>query len=438
VKRIVPATLATLATLTTLATLLATGCARAPRPAPLTPSERARELQSFDHVWTTVRDKHWDPALGGLDWGAIRDSLRPRVERATTRAQSRAAMSALVDTLGQSHFGIIPGDVYGEMAGESGGEGTTGIDLRILDGRAVVFRVDEGSPAESLGVRPGWILVRAGKHDPAVTVPKLWEQFSGKTTRELIVTSAIDGWLRGPIGGKVEARFLDGGDREVSLRLPLVRPRGNRTQFGNLPPIYARIDTRRLDGGIGYARLSIFLDPTGVMGRFNEAMISFEDAPGVILDLRGNPGGIGAMAMGVAGWFIEGEGRRLGVMTTRETEVRFTINPRAQTLDARLAILVDGLSASTSEILAGGLQGLGRARVFGARSAGAALPSAIERLPNGDGFQYAFASYVSEGGVVLEGSGVAPDVPVTPTREALLREEDPVLDAAVAWIRDGR
>ena len=95
-----------------------------------------------------------------------------------------------------------------------------------------------------------------------------------------------------------------------------------------------------------------------------------------------------------------------------------------------------GKHVDDTEIFAGGLQDLGRARVFGTRTAGAALPSAIERLPNQDGFQYAVANYISEGGEVLEGRGVIPDVEVIPSREALLRGEDPVVRAAVGWIRD--
>jgi carboxyl-terminal processing protease len=67
---------------------------------------------------------------------------------------------------------------------------------------------------------------------------------------------------------------------------------------------------------------------------------------------------------------------------------------------------------------------------------GAALPSVVERLPNGDGFQYAFANYVSRGGEVLEGVGVVPDVEVEPSRESLLQGTDAALDAAVAWIRE--
>jgi carboxyl-terminal processing protease len=115
----------------------------------------------------------------------------------------------------------------------------------------------------------------------------------------------------------------------------------------------------------------------------------------VILDLRGNPGGIGIMAMGIAGFFVADSGRQLGEMKMRGTTLKFAVFPRAVIYPGRVAILLDDGSASTTEMLAQGLQDLKRARVFGTRSAGAALPSDIIRLPNGDGFQYPTAGYTS-------------------------------------------
>jgi carboxyl-terminal processing protease len=164
-------------------------------------------------------------------------------------------------------------------------------------------------------------------------------------------------------------------------------------------------------------------------------MKEFMEAEGLVIDLRGNPGGILAMGMGMAGWLIDEKNLYLGTMYTRSEELKMIVSPRPETYDGPVAILVDGLSGSCSEIFAGGLQDLGRARVFGSRTVGGVLPSAIEKLPNGDGFQYAFANYVSEGGEVLEGRGVIPDEAVTPTRQALLAGRDEVLEAAIAWIR---
>ena len=140
------------------------------------------------------------------------------------------------------------------------------------------------------------------------------------------------------------------------------------------------------------------------------------------------------MAMGMAGWFIEEKGRRLGTMYLRDNELKMAVLPRPDIYHGPVAVLIDGLSASCSEIFAGGLKDLGRARIFGSTTAGAVLPSTIEMLPNQDGFQYAFANYRSEKGDVLEGVGVIPDVEVYQTREALLQGKDRVLETALQWI----
>jgi carboxyl-terminal processing protease len=179
----------------------------------------------------------------------------------------------------------------------------------------------------------------------------------------------------------------------------------------------------------------MFIDPGRLMPAFNAALQQFLEADGLVIDLRGNPGGILAMGMGMAGWLIEEKGRRLGTMYTRDQEVKIVVFPRPEIYEGPVAILVDGLSGSCSEIFAGGLQDLGRARIFGSRTMGAVLPSAIEKLPNGDGFQYAFANYVSQGGEELEGRGVVPDEEIAPTREALLQGHDEILEAAIAWLR---
>jgi carboxyl-terminal processing protease len=141
------------------------------------------------------------------------------------------------------------------------------------------------------------------------------------------------------------------------------------------------------------------------------------------------------MAMGLANWFVDQKDLRLGSLILRETALKFVLNPRAETYGGPLAILVDDTSASTSEIFAGGLQDLKRARIFGSRTAAAALPSVIEKLPNGDAFQYAIANYISESGRELEGNGVIPDVEAPLTRAALIAGKDPALDAALQWIR---
>jgi carboxyl-terminal processing protease len=166
-----------------------------------------------------------------------------------------------------------------------------------------------------------------------------------------------------------------------------------------------------------------------------DAIKACRDCRGFVLDLRGNPGGIAGLAMGVAGWFTDRSGLQLGTEYLRGITLKFVIFPRAEPFRGPLAVLVDGCSASTSEILAGGLKDIHRARLFGTRTAAAALPSVVERLPNGDGFQYAIANYVSQGGQPLEGVGAIPDEEVPLTRRQLLAGEDSTLHAALQWIQ---
>jgi carboxyl-terminal processing protease len=234
----------------------------------------------------------------------------------------------------------------------------------------------------------------------------------------------------------VDLTFRAEGDRTVVKELEFEAPAGTATTLGNLPTFYVDFRSRRLGEGsasVGYLWFSAFLDPQRLMPKVTEAVTGFADCRGIIIDMRGNPGGLGAMAMGVAGHFIP-EQQKLGEMVTRDGTMKFLIFPRARTFAGKVAILTDECSVSTAEILAGGMKDLGRARVFGTRTAGQALPSTVAKLPNGDGFQYAFANYISAGGRPLEGDGVTPDVEAPPTRAALLAGRDPALEAAREWI----
>ena len=425
----------------------------------LTPQQRDLNVQSFDHVWTTIRDQHWDPKLGGLDWPAVRDELRPRIEQADSMDKARAVLNDMMKRLGQSHFGIIPAEVYKDIDkkpddSSSGGDkkdgeqgqkkdvdkkdaedGSTGIDVRVLTDKVVVTSVEADSPARAQGVRPGWQIAKIKGIEIAPLIDKISATFKDSTLRDLTLTRVFLGRLSGKVGTTIAVELLDGDDKTVALELARVKPRGVKARFGYLPPLYVWTDSRKLEGNIGYVAFNVFLDPANVMARFEEAVRSCLRCDGFLIDLRGNPGGIGAMAMGMAGWFIDTPDQRLGTMYTRQAPLKFVVNPRLETYRGPLAILVDGCSGSTSEVFAGGLKDLKRARIFGTRTAGAALPSVLERLPNGDGFQHAIANYISEGGKPLEGAGVIPDVEVTLTRDALLQGKDSVVEAAVRWIR---
>jgi len=174
---------------------------------------------------------------------------------------------------------------------------------------------------------------------------------------------------------------------------------------------------------------------------FARAVDKYRSADGMVIDLRGNPGGLAAMLMGVSGHFI-GERTLLGTMKTRDNTLEFRANPRmvntqGQPVDVfggPVAILVDAMSGSASECFTGGMQSVRRVRVFGQTTMGQALPALFDNLPNGDVLLHAYADFVTGDGTRLEGRGVIPDDPTPLTREDLLAGRDRALDAALAWI----
>jgi carboxyl-terminal processing protease len=403
----------------------------------LTPEQRRLNLQSFEYVWTAIHDKHWQTNPGGLDWQAIHDEFRPKMEAADSMDAARSVVNQMLGRLHQTHFGIVPADLYSNADVPHGGEITTGIDVRIIGAQVLVTSVEPGSSAAEQGVRPGWQILKIAGTDLTPIVAKLNEAYAGSTLRDLMLRRAILSRLDGDAANATLVEFLDAEDKLLSKTLAQGQPKGDLVQFGYLNPMHAWSRSSRVgDGQIGYVAFNIFLNPERLMTSFGDAVRSCEKCEGFIIDLRGNPGGIGVMAMGMAGWFISQPDQKLGTLYMRDTTLKFVVNPRPATFAGPLAILVDGTSASTSEIMAEGLKDLGRARVFGTRTAAAALPSVFEKLPNGDGFQYAIANYISEGGKPLEGLGVTPDVATPITRQALLAGKDPALDAAVAWIED--
>jgi carboxyl-terminal processing protease len=265
------------------------------------------------------------------------------------------------------------------------------------------------------------------------------KKYASHRERDTLLSGSLRYALAGPAGRGIAVSFRDerGSTRRLTLdRAPhdgwISRP------FGHIPAVPVSFRSRRIDGRTGYVAFNVFLDPGRLMPRFNEAIASFHDADGVVIDLRGNTGGIGDMLAGMAGWFIASKGTSMGTMITRAGSLKLAVLPRPSPFTGPVAVLVDELSMSASEVLAQGLKDAGRARIFGRRSAGAVLGSVIEKLPNGDGFQYPTARFEFQSGTVVEGVGVIPDVEIRLTRDSLLAGRDAVLDAAVEWVRSGQ
>jgi carboxyl-terminal processing protease len=245
----------------------------------------------------------------------------------------------------------------------------------------------------------------------------------------LQLTRRILAEISGEPGSSVKISYLDGGDRPRTVTIKRERLKGELSPpLGNFPPQYTEFEAKRLPGDIGYIRFNIFTTP--VMAKVRAAMREFGDTRGLVFDLRGNPGGVGAMAAGIAGLLTTRQGS-LGTMKMRKNQLNFVFFPQVNPYEGPVAVLIDGGSGSTSEIFAGGLQEIGRAVVVGERSVGAALPSYFLKLPTGAIFQYAIADFKTPKGVLIEGRGVIPDLEVKLERKSLLAGRDVQLEAGI-------
>ncbi len=441
-------------------------------------------------VWTTVRDQHFDTTLNGVDWNAVRAEFEPKVQAALSQDELRGLLTSMLARLGQSHFGILPSDEAdaspsvetqkeladgpsraeeddgdtaqpGQPAADAaplpGGPGIAGLDIALVEGVPTVIRVTPGLSAARAGVLVGWEVVSVEGRAVAQTLEPLRKSLAAEQDADspharqlrMMLAATSSYVVSGQAGERKRVVFRDasGAEQEVTVAFEPA-PLGS-SFFGNLAPIPVEVESRvvevPVEGDkpvrIGYLSFNIWM--TGASEAIDKAVDSLRGCDGIVIDLRGNPGGIGAMSMGVAGHFVS-EPLSLGSMIGRDTTLAFNVTPRrlsaagkrVRPISKPLAIILDGRSASTSEVFAGGLQSAGRARVFGEPSAGMALPARAVELPNGDVLMHAIADFTTSTGVRLEGKGVIPDAPVSLSRAGLSKGVDEVFESAASWIRE--
>lgn len=411
---------------------------------------KAAALASFDTVWQTVDDTFYDPTFGGVDWSAVKAELRPKVEAAASPDDVRRTIAEMLGRLHRSHFVLLSSSPAASDENVVVGAAVVPMDVRVTDlgGAPALVVVDVRTKAPSPGgVRPGEIVERIGDEDVGTWGANVPTTEDARARHFDIWRRAIRA-LHGSPGSHVSLTVKDLSAGSAARVVDAVRePEAGEVQtFGNLPPLTVRTEAREVTspGGRRVGVIAFNYWMASVDAPFAAAVDRFRARPGLVIDLRGNPGGLAAMIRGVAGHFFDAD-VLLGRMQTRAGTLQFTANPRLSTPDGRrvapyagpVAILVDELTASASECFAGALQSLGRARIFGRQTMGQALPASTKGLPDGDVLMYAVGDFVTSTGQRLEGPGVVPDVvvPLEPaTISALSAGRDPVLDAALQWI----
>ncbi len=316
-------------------------------------------------------------------------------------------------------------------------EGNVGLDVRFIDDQVVVTGIEDGSSAEAAGMLPGDQLLSIDGQSVDSLIEVLRELEETSVSRlETDVAFAAKSRLDGAIGDRLEIEFcrMPGDTQAVELT---VQPwNGVATTLGALPEQVVSTYSRDL-GDVGVIGFSLFMAPETVMPFIQKSIEEFHDKDGIILDVRGNYGGIMAMIQGIVGWFVH-EPEQLGRLKMRGADLKFFANPRPNAFKGKVAVLTDELSISSAELFSAAIKDTEVGRLFGRRTAGLALPANIQRLPNGDGFLFVVADYQTTGGERLEQEGVIPHVEVDFDRMDLYEDPDPVLTEALEWIRSGK
>lgn len=379
--------------------------------------------KTFDLVWETVRASYYDASFKGVNWDGVRAIYLPEVERVADSDGFHALLNNMVKELKESHLSVIP-PPKAKNAGGVSAQANIGIELELIEGQIIVTQVERDSPASKAGIQIGERLVSVDD----TTVERIYQQFLKVQTidsAELRATQRALSVMRkllGAPGTKVKLKLYD---RKNRVRQVILERMPSATHGAVKPATF-----RKIKPSVGYLQIPIWA------GKLDKQLDEvFQDCAGcqtLIIDLRGNIGGVGALALGLAKRLMSHDGS-LGELRYRDRKESYKF-PGAgdQAFKGKVIVLIDAKSASSSELFAAGLQDAGRAAVIGTRSAGAVLLSLIKPLPTGGSMLYPIADVFTPKGTRLEGRGVIPDIEVKMRRQALTEGRDLVLEAAIA------
>ena len=393
---------------------------------------------AIDAVWNTVNERYYRADLNGVDWRAARAKWQPQALAAATDDQFWERLDQMAGELADSHTRVESPKAVERRRQQQAF--SLGLNIRELDGKLTVLSVNPEADAYWAGVRAGMQVTRIANHD-AQTQWREWSLSARKTSSpqaalraplrrlnaEAALVTAASGKANGA-GFTMEFERVDGTRFTASLK-----PRALSTR----PTVTYRV----LPSGIGYVRLTAFQE--SLRGGMLDAVNALKDTPALILDLRGNGGGAGAMAEALIGNFFKTitligrtetrTGQPVTVMfgAIKLITLERSVPGRADAYAGKVAVIMDSDSASASEATAGGLQSAGRAIVVGETSCGCLLAYlGYATLPGGGELAYSEVGFTTVKGERIEGRGVIPDVVVERNREDVRNNRDRALEMA--------
>jgi carboxyl-terminal processing protease len=307
------------------------------------------------------------------------------VEETDDRELLNAAIRGMLSEL-DPHSSYMEADEFRQLDNDSRGRYSgIGVEVNVRDHEAVIASVFDAGAADKAGVVAGDIITSIDQQD----------------LRRHNLQTAID-HLRGEAGTGVEVTFKH-QNGEVST-LTLIRDYVD----------VASVKSRSLDGDYGYFRITHFTRKSAdELAAQIDAMKTEQKRPlkGIILDLRDNPGGVLRPAVTIADGFLN-DGLIVYTRGRSEHQLEYTASPGQWFQGIPVVVMVNGASASASEVLAGALQDHGRALIVGEKTFGKGSIQSVLSLRNGSGIRLTTSRYFTPSGRSIQAEGIQPDVEI--------------------------
>jgi carboxyl-terminal processing protease len=348
----------------------------------------------FEFVSGNVTDKERLEAVDEA-WDIIFEDYVDK-SRLNSANMSSAAISGIIEALDDPYSSYLDEEEYERgMASLKGTYNGIGAYVTMKDDQITILAPIEGSPADEAGIRAGDIIL----------------EIDGEPTAELSLTEAIIK-IRGPQGTAVTLLVLHENETEP-VEMEIIRAK-------------LELPSLRLEMKEQIAHISIYGFTERTADELTEIVdgLDTNHAEGIILDLRGNPGGLLEPVINVASHFLT-EGIVLEVRNNLGEVQTFRVNKDMPHTDLPMVVLVDKASASGSEVLAGALQDHQRAVIAGMTTYGKGSVNALYDLKDGSGIYLTTARWLTPNGRLIEGQGIEPDI------KPDLEDED-----AVQWAID--
>ncbi|MEO1619496.1 MAG: carboxyl-terminal processing protease CtpC [Cyanobacteria bacterium J06632_3] len=357
--------------------------------------ESPKEL--IDEVWQLIDHEYVDDSFNSLDWNNVRTDYLNRTY--TDQEEAYVAVREMLEQLEDPYTRFMDPEEFRNMQIDTSGE-LTGVGIQISQeeetNEIVVVSPIEQTPAYEAGLLSGDVIT----------------QIDGQSTEGMELSDAVS-LIRGPIGSSVT---LSISRENEPLEFELTRARIE------IHPVRYSVETGP-EGTVGYIRLTQF--SANAAAEMKDAIEALEErnVTGYVLDLRSNPGGLLFSSIDIAQMWIE-EGTIVSTVDRNSISDEEVANNRALT-DQPLVVLVDGGSASASEILSGALQDNNRAVLVGTQTFGKGLVQSVRGLADGSGVAVTIAKYLTPSGRDINKLGIAPDyvVELTDEQRDLLAED---------------